>query len=239
MINKKWFTLIELLVVIMMLWVWLIWVFQTMWKSYNFLSNIKSKLMAINFARWWVEGVFTIRNTNWQRWWGKKDQCWLKINPLIDENLDNKCENDPWFTSWSYILDITWTQQYFYLSWENNPLRLRWSLINNDWNYLLCKDPNDWLVKACPNHNHTSRPANYFSPELYFRQVRWWYLLDKKSNEFLKSCNTWSGTYTDTGTSIDCWWDSFKEKNFCVDVMYFNWSKKSVSFCSVMTNFKE
>ncbi len=228
MINKKWFTIIELLFVIIMLGVWLIWVFQTMGKSYNFLSSIKSKLLAINLARWWVEWVFTIRNTNWQRWGGKKDQCWLKINPLVDD-WNDWCENDAWFESWkNYVLDITWTQQYFYLSWENNPLKLKWSLVNNDWNYLLCKDPNDWLVKAC--HWETSRPADYFSPELYFRQVRGWYLLDKNDWSFL-SCTKWNDT--------KCWDGIFKEKNFCVDVIYFNWSKKSVSFCSVMTNFKK
>jgi len=227
MINKKWFTIVEMLIVIMMLWVWLIWVFQTIWRSYNFLSNIKAKLVAINFARWWMEWIFTIRNTNWQRWWGKKDQCWLKINPLVD-NWNNGCQNDKWFGSWSYILDITWTQQYFYLHKENIPLKLTWSLTNNDWNYLLCKNPNDWLIKAC--HGVTSRPANYFSPELYFRQVRWWYLLDKNNWKFM-SCTKWTDT--------NCWNGIFEEKNFCVDVMYFNGSKKSVSFCSVMTNFEK
>ena len=227
MINKKWFTIIELLIVIMILWVWLVWVFQTVWRSYYFLSNIKSKLVAINFARWWMEWVFTIRNTNWQRWWGKKDQCWLKINPLVD-NWNNGCQNDPWFWSWSYVLDITWAQQYFYLSWESTPLKLNWPLVNNDWNYLLYKDPNDWLINTC--HGATSRPANYFSPELYFRQVRWWYLLDKKTWNPL-NCPDWSWSI--------CWWNIFKEKNFCVDVVYFNWSKKHVTFCSDMTNFEK
>ena len=224
--NKKWFTIIELLVVILMLWIWLIGVFQTVWKSYDFLSNIKAKLVAINFARWWMEWVFTIRNTNWQRWWGKKDQCWLKINPLVD-SWDDGCQNDTWFESWSYVLDITWAQQYFYLKKMDNPLDLKWKLVNNDWNYLLCKDPTDWLIKAC--HGVTSRPANYFSPELYFRQVRWWYLLDKNNWTFL-NCTKWTDT--------NCWDGIFEEKNFCVDVMYFNWSKKSVTFCSDMTNFK-
>jgi len=214
----------------MMLWVWLIWVFQTMGKSYNFLSSIKAKLLAINFARWWLEWVFTIRNTNWQRWWGKKDQCWLKINPLADDNGDSsKCEDDYWFASWSYILDITWTQQYFILSWETNPLILKWNLTSNDWKYLLCKDPNDWLVKAC--HGVTSRPTDYFAWESYFRQVRWWYLLDKNNWTFMNNCNKWTDT--------NCWDWRFLEKNFCVDVIYFNWSKKSVSLCSIMTNFEK
>jgi len=211
-----------------MLWVWLIWVFQTIWKASNFLSNIKSKLAAINFARWWIEWVFTIRNTNWQRWWWKKDLCWLKTNPLNDW-WDSKCENDPWFASGSYVLDITWAEQYFYLSWITTPLNLYWKITDNDWKYLLCKDPDDWLIKAC-KWNISSRPADYFSPELYFRQVRWGYLLDKKNNTFL-TCSEWDDT--------SCWDWRFEEKNFCVDVIYFNWVKRHVTFCPAMTNFKQ
>ena len=225
--NKKAFTIVELMVVILMLWVWLIWVFQTTSRSFNFLSNIKSKLIAINFARWWVEWVFTIRNSNWQRWAGKKDQCWLKVNPLID-NWNNWCEDDDWFDSWSYILWITWEQQYFYLEKGTNALNITWKLVSTDWKYLLCKDSNDWLIKSCTNYN--SRPNNYFSPELYFRQVRWWYLLDKNSNIEI-SCSNWNDT--------NCWDGITLEKNFCVDVVYFNWSKKSVTFCSILTNFKK
>lgn len=225
--NKKAFTIVELMVVILMLWVWLIWVFQTTSRSFDFLSNIKSKLIAINYARWWVEWVFTIRNSNWQRWAGKKDQCWLKVNPLID-NWNNWCEDDDWFDSWSYILWITWEQQYFYLEKGTNALNITWKLVSTDWKYLLCKDSNDWLIKSCTNYN--SRPNNYFSPELYFRQVRWWYLLDKNSNIEI-SCSNWNDT--------NCWDGITLEKNFCVDVVYFNWSKKSVTFCSILTNFKK
>jgi len=226
--NKKAFTIVELMVVVLMLWVWLVWVFQTTSKSFNFLSNIKSKLVAINYARWWVEWVFTIRNTNWQRWAGKKNQCWLKINSLVDEGVA-WCQNDDWFDTWSYILWITWEQQYFYLEKDNTALNITWDLVSTDWEYLLCKDPNDWLIKSCKNY--TSRPSNYFSPELYFRQVRWWYLLDKNNNLIKTNCSDGENSWCGDGRTL--------EKNFCVDVVYFNWSKKNVTFCSIITNFKK
>jgi len=222
---SKAFTLIELSIVIVILGVWLIWVFLTIKNSYKFLQNIKEKTMAINFAREGIEWVFSIRNTNWQKWAGKKDKCWLKINPLVDENTDG-CENDTWFGSGKvYILDVTWVQQYFYLKEQSSAFSPSWPITTNDWKYLLCLDSTTNLIKACPNY--TSRPANYFDPTLFFRQVRWWYLLDKYTNTFL-NCSDWQGSCGDK---------TFKEKNFCVDVFYFDWVKKKITFCTVMTNF--
>ena len=230
--KSRAFTLVEMMIVVMILSIWLIWVFTTLKNSYKFLQDIKEKTMAINFARWWMEWVFSIRDTNWQRWSGKKDQCWLKINPLVD-SWNDWCENDDWFASGYYILWITWEQQYFYLTKETNWFTPTWSINSDDWKYLLCKDSN-WLINSCPNA--TWRPSDYFDSTLFFRQVRGWYLLDKHSDQFLKTCDKW--TDTDSDTSIDCWWDTFKEKNFCVDVFYFDWVKKKVTFCSVLTNFE-
>ena len=225
---KKAFTIIELMIVVVIMWVWLIWVFTMTNNSYKFLSDIKSKLVAINIARWGVEWVFDMRNTNWQRWWWKKDECWLKINPLVDNDND-WCENDDWFSNGSYVLSFTWTEQeYFVLKKQNNPLKLDWPIESNDWKYLLCKE--NGVISSCTS-SYTSRPANYFSPELYFQQVRWGYLLDKNTPSNNLSCSKWD--------DINCWDWRFLEKNFCVDVVYFNWAKKNVTFCSVMTNFQE
>ena len=223
---KKAFTLLELMIVVVILWIWLVWVFLTLNNAYSFIQWIKQKTMAINFARWWVEWVFSIRNTNWQRWWWKKDKCWLKINPLVDDNND-WCENDPWFQDGSYILQITWTQQYFILEKINTPFNPTWPLTWDDWQYLLCVDNNTNLINACPSN---SQPTSYFDPTYFFRQVRWWYLLDKNVNTFI-NCTKWTDT--------NCWDGRFLEKNFCVDVFYFDWTKKKVTFCTVMTNFKE
>jgi type II secretory pathway pseudopilin PulG len=226
---KKAFTLIELAIVVVILWIGLIGVFSTLKNSYRFLQEIKEKTMAINFARGGVEWVFSIRNTNWQRWAGKKDQCWLKVNPLVDEE-NAGCENDEWFDSWSYILNITGTQQYFILQKQNTPFNPTWPLAWDDWKYLLCLDPNTNLIQACTDY--TNRPANYFDPTLFFRQVRWWYLMDKNTNTLI-DCDNWEDDWG------KCWDWRFEEKNFCVDVFYFDGTKKKVTFCTVMTNFME
>ena len=229
---KKAFTIIEMIIVVIILSVGILWVVATLTDSYSFLYNMRNKLIAINFARWWMEWVFNMRNTNWQRWAGKKDRCWLKINPLLDKN-DDGCENDDWFGSGSYIINLTWNEQkYFYLqktSWV--PLLMNWNLTWSDWKYLLCKN-NDGVVLPC--HSIPSkRPNDYFDSALYFRQVRWWYLIWKKDGTDYTDCKNWDDRWK------ECWDGRFLEKNFCVDVMWFDGTKKSISFCSVLTNFKE
>jgi len=226
---NKWFTLIELIIATIILSIGLIGVFVTMKNSYKFLQEIKEKTMAINFARGGMEWVFSIRDTNWQRWSGKKDKCWLKVNPLFDD--DWKCENDAWFSSWSYVLALaTWNsdQEYFFLSKQDEAFNPDGPLIESDWKYLLCEDTNNWIIKACTWY--TSRPTNYFDPTLFFRQVRGWYLLDKNANTNITSnCSE--------GDDAWCWDGRFLEKNFCVDVFYFDGVKKKITMCSVMTNF--
>lgn len=227
---SKAFTLIEMLVVIVIIWVWLIWVISVLTYSYKFLFNISNRVTAVNLAREGMEWVFSVRNTNWIRWWGKKDRCWLKVNPLIDENND-WCENDTWFGSWSYILWITGSEEkYFYLSWQN-PSLSKWNkILSTDWKYLLCKK--DSLIQACPSN--PGKPNNYFASALYFRQVRWGYLLDKKSNTFM---NCSKGDDSSNGKS--CGDGRFLEKNFCVDVVYFDGTKSKITLCSILTNFKK
>ena len=225
---KKAFTLIELMIVVVIIWIWLLWVIAAITNSYKFLYTTKNKITAINIARWGMESVFNIRNTNWQRWWGKKDQCWLKADPLVD-NWNNGCEDDPWFGSESYVLQLTWNwQKYFTLVKKTTPLKLEGILIPNDWDYLVCKD-SAWIVSVC-NPSPVSRPTDYFDSTLYFQQVRGGYLNDKFNNSNI-SCSAWDVSW--------CWDGRALEKNFCVDVVYFDWTKKKVSFCSLLTNFKK
>jgi len=227
---KKAFSLIELIIATVILSIWLIGVFVTMKNSYKFLQEIKEKTMAINFARGGMEWVFSIRDTNWQRWWWKKDQCWLKVNPLVDD-WDDGCENDEWFGSWAYVLALaTWAkdQEYFYLSNQSQFFNPKWPLTSDDWKYLLCEDKNSWVIKACTWY--TSRPSDYFDATLFFRQVRGGYLLDKNANnDITLNCNKWDDSW--------CGDWRFLEKNFCVDVFYFDGVKKKITMCSVMTNF--
>ena len=46
-----------------------------------------------------------MRDTNRQRWAGKKEECWLKIDPLHSTQGDpNSCADDDWMQSGHYIL---------------------------------------------------------------------------------------------------------------------------------------
>lgn len=230
--NKKAFTLIEVLIVVVILWIWLIWAFTMIGRTYNFLESTRTKLVAINFVRWWVEQVFNIRNSNRQRRGWNRDACWLKLDPLNDEWGD-WCGNDKWFWTWSYILENkltdTWSQKYFALKKTDSTLKTWWSIVETDRKYLLVQD-SKWFVQTT-TWNLTQRPDNYFSSAMYFQQVRWWYLRDKKNNINL-ICKDWI-------TNTDCSDGRFLEKNFCVDLVYFSKSKKIITYCAGLTNFKK
>ena len=229
---KKAFTLIEMMIVVTIIWIWLLWVIWTLSHSYRFLYNTKNKITAINIARAGMEEVFNIRNTNWQRWWWKEDKCWLKIDPLND-GWDNQCENDDWFGSWTYVLKtktLSW-QKYFSLSGTSTPLVTWWNLVDTDFDYILCKD-SDWVPTNCiwTDKNDKIKKARKFDSVLYFQQVRWGYLLDKQNNTLI-TCTKWNDT--------NCWDGRSLEKNFCVDVVYFDGRKNRISYCSVLTNFQK
>jgi len=230
---KKAFTVIEMMIVVVIIGIGLLWVISTISYSYRFLYDTKNKITAINIARSGMEEVFNIRNTNWERWWWKKDLCWLKVDPLVDSWWDNKCENDDWFWVWPYVLNwalLSW-QKYIKLEKKSTALTTWWKLISTDYDYLLCKD-SDGMLFPCTQTNIKDKikEARKFDSILYFQQVRWGYLLDKQNNNII-TCSNWSDTNCGDGRSL--------EKNFCVDVVYFDGSKKIISYCSVLTNFKK
>ena len=121
---------------------------------------------------------------------------------------------------------LTWdNQKYYYLSWVTTELKLTWDLVTSDFTYLMRKKDN--IIQTIPS---MFKPANYFSSVMYFLQVRWWYLMDKNANSFI-TCSKWNDT--------NCGDGRFLEKNFCVDVVYFDWKKNRIGWCSSMTNFKK
>ncbi|MBU0625911.1 hypothetical protein KKG31_04400 [Patescibacteria group bacterium] len=53
--------------------------------------------------------MYQIRDSNRNRRAGKKEECWLKIDPLNDEGDNGNCDNDTWMESGYYILTTTIT----------------------------------------------------------------------------------------------------------------------------------
>jgi hypothetical protein len=58
------------------------------------INQSKANTIAINLTREAIEIIHNIRDTNWQRRPGQKDDCRLKKDPLSNE--DNNCTNDEW-----------------------------------------------------------------------------------------------------------------------------------------------
>lgn len=225
--SNKSFTLIEVIIVVIMISVWIItmmWVISY-WRST--MDRIRKDIIAINLARSWMEWVYNIRDTNWVKWSGKKDECWLKMDPLSDD--DWECSNDQWIVKWNYIL--SWTrinnQTYYYLQPEIETLDMENSYIDNDdMKYIMCMENGFWY--NCPWEE------GFIEEWKFFRMIVWKWLYDKMDNEELSDCSNWN----DIANNWDaCWTELAKEFRFCSVVYFFgNWVW-NVEFCWVVTNF--
>lgn len=196
----------------------------------NFTKITRQKVIAINFAREGIESVYQIRDTNRQKWQWKKDQCWLKANPLVDEGIE-WCENDLWMWSGNYVIIESWsTSKYFILSgvsdnWFDLSKWMSWNNID----YRLCFS--SWHWSACPGLDW----AEWFSSEwIFLRQISWKWV-------FLKNTNTtgWDYVVCADWTTSQCGSDTAKEYRFCSRVWYMWWTQWEVEICSLMTNFLE
>ncbi len=220
---KKLFTLIELLVVIFVLSLTIlsIVVFATRWITFS--ERTKKIAITTNIAREWIEAVFNIRNTNWLKYSGKATQCWLKENPIEEDN-DWDCSNDLWIKWGYYVLlsDITWYNKYWYLSWVSFWLDIYDSNFQDNKVYQLCN--NSWYWDACPNATLTKKDISQWR---FYRQIRVIWLKDKQNNNNI-TCNDWStcGSYQALELQFCSKWA------FVADI---NWE---IELCSVITNFK-
>lgn len=222
---KKWFTLIEIIVVTIMISVWFITIYNVLSSWYSTLNRVRQEVIAINIAREWMEMVYNLRNSNRIRWSWKKDECWLKIDPLVDEDGD-WCENDDWLGVHNYIPEYnTITDQKYVVmidKWTDD-MNLKDNYMHSwDRDFLMCKNWDDWF--NC-NWDYTH---NYIKEWRFFRIIEWKWLYNKENWSSL-SCNNWS--------DLSCWDDRAKEYRFCSRVEYL-WSQIwHVEFCGVLTNF--
>lgn len=79
--------------VIFVLSVGIITIMQAVTRTTNYISETAQRTIALNLAKEGIEAVYNIRNTNWRRRSSQRNACWLKANPMENEN-NNGCEND-------------------------------------------------------------------------------------------------------------------------------------------------
>lgn len=223
------FTVIEMLLTIVILGVSLAAIIAALNNGMSFIQKTRERTIAINLAREGIEAMYQIRDSNRYRWAGKKEKCWLKQNPLIDE-WSAWCEWDNRIWTGNYILltNTTWWQQYFYLSWPYiTGLDLSDEIGQSDKQFSLCKG-SDGVRSGCIGQEPQSNEW------LYFRQIEWIGLFLKNTTE-----TWWQLIWCANGWVGNCWDDEAKEYRFCSKVAYIGRWRWEVELCGLLTNFQK
>lgn len=226
---SRWFTLSEILIAILIIAVWLSGVIFAINQSLRYVEQLKRRTFAMNLAKEWIEDVYQIRNTNRKMRPDKKDQCWLKQDPM-----GTNCETEPWMNTWYYRIFYTWSSNlYWYLRWWNTDgLNLDDGIQTGDLDFAICRNA-QWMFVSCPGIDSTQSIKFFRVIEgkgVFLKNpsnVVWWTQIDCPD-----------GTSVDPGTSIVCGSGDAKEYRFCSRVTYI-WSQNGdVEFCWIMTNFR-
>ncbi|MCX6822870.1 MAG: hypothetical protein NTX91_02640 [candidate division SR1 bacterium] len=227
--RKKGFTLWEILVIIVVISVGLMAIISLLTYGLNYVQKSRQRIIAINLAREGMESIYQMRDTNRQRRAGRKDQCWLKINPLLDTNND-ECMNDTRMQSGSYILSTNEIsgQNYLLLSGGSmSSLNIGNGVDTGDLNYSLCLSGG--LRTACPGTISVTPEGRYF------REIRGYGL-------FIKDVPLTGGKYMSCTSGVDylnCGSSSAKEFRFCSKVVYMGYGTGEVELCGLITNFMQ
>jgi len=234
--RKRAFTLVEMVIIVFLLSVGLAGVISALQKWLSFIQQTREQVLAINLAREGIEQLFVVRDSNRRSWAGKKEACWLKIDPLsLQEGNPVICDDDAWMQSGNYIL-LTWViggQQYFVLSGGNLPILDPMDGLDSlEFVYALCIVDGYWT--ACPGFTGTTTQGRYF------RQIQGKWLFRKDV-----AVLGWEQIFCDNGADIDdgfgdeCADDRAKEFRFCSRVAYVGQTRGVVELCSVVTNYAE
>jgi len=224
---KQGFTIREVLVIVVVISIWLLSVVVALTNGMKYVQKTRQKVVALNLAREWMEAIYQIRDTNWTRWAGVKDQCWLKIDPLVDE-WSPRCGDDTWMTTGSYVLQrlSTWWQEYFALTWPWMWLDLSSWLSSGNLQFSLCQQTGGLWESCMWTTPDTSEGT-------YFREIEglWLYLKDEAVTWWMSIVCTW-------WMSPWCGDARAKEFRFCSRVVYVGDGIWEVKLCGVLTNFK-
>lgn len=221
------------------LWIGLASIMKMLNTGTMYIDRTRQEIVAINLAREWIESVYQIRNTNRKRRWGKKDACWLKVDPLSGNT--SACENDPRMWSGNYIVQTKETpqgQKYFFLSWTAEQDMDVSYFDPREMVYAMCYGSGQW--QPCP----LGTQDNVVSEGRFFRQIDglWLYLKNVQQTGWQYiDCQNGIDTYTYTPppTDYDCADTVAKEYRFCSIVQYTKQLYGEVKLCGVLTNFLE
>lgn len=262
MSNKKSFTLIELIIAIWLFGVGLIAVFVVLTNGFKTMAQARWQVVAINLAREGVEMMLNVRDTNLRKWAGKKDQCWLNARSIFTVD-DSLCENETWIGSGigsiptyasggnSKVPVIIPFSSDLNISNGIDSLAAEWMyelMLNTGWSFTsaIYFSGSNWVncynvVSGQLSSSTSCLPRSYSPAGRFYRIIKNIKLADKHptttGGRILTCAN---GASTDVSTGQPCWTSLAKELRFCSEVQYqVDKANRTVTMCSVMTNFKE
>lgn len=256
--KKNWFTMVEIILILVIIATALITIIQGISKTTQYISEMRQRTIALNLAKEGIEAVYNIRDTNWRRRSANRDQCWLKINPMIDEGGDG-CENDTLFGGGSrYAIISTGEPNYYAIkraSREDDSSRAMNESKNLVKDHKKLQQQIKAITKRTQNNNsdpHWNFRMHFVEGQridhdkflelqkkgktealnqgIYRRWIAGWWIHSKETGTFIKCI---------TEQHPECKDASAKEFRFCSTVIYSSPYQGIVNLCAIMTNFVE
>ena len=243
--KKGWFTLAETIIVCTIFAFIMVWIILAINRSFVFLDNTRILVRATNFARWWVEMVYNIRDSNRQKHAWARDKFRLSI--LWAGWNDNNPGSNDIFKEWRIYAIKEW-------SLEGNPYVYA-EYITNDSNFYEI----EWFFKDSNASNRNKAKITFTWTYKYFDSQMVWNrressmeewnmadLLNVAGVEFYRVLRVY-GVYCKNSQNPSQVVDAShcnnesdpKEMRFCVKVFFkSNWNH-ATELCSIMTNFEE
>ena len=111
--KKHWFTLAEVVIACSIFAIVVVWIIFAINRSFMFMNNTKLSVRAANFAREWVEMMYSIRDTNWRKHSWERDKYWLNLWQTLPWN-ENRM-----FTKWIFVIKEWKEDNNYYLYAED------------------------------------------------------------------------------------------------------------------------
>ena len=238
--KKNWFTLAEVIVVCSLFAVMVVWIIFAINRAFICMDNTRLATRASNLARWWVEMVYNLRDSNRRIQSWEKDKYWLNVWKRDGGKLANA---DNMLKAWYYIIKEWTTSNWDYYAYAE-PLSVDDKFYEIEWFF-----SDDYSSQRADAELKFEWTYSYFTwgdiatwdldKLLYFNDSRFYRVL-RVYGIYKKNSTDPSVEIPSTSTNSTFQNSDPKELRFCVKVFYKNnqWQHAS-ELCSIMTNFME
>lgn len=215
-IWKRGFTLLELVTALTIFSFVTAGVLMAIYKIYGLVLFSKSEILAINYAKSWMEWVMNVRDTNRRKYSSTRDDNWLRSDPFR--------ATSPLINSWLYVLaetgiDITVSQKYLLLSGTSFGSD-EWNTVYNNFKSISADKKDIFIL--------TGDQGLSFPGTTFYRIIRVFGIFDKRG----ANANTYC-------PAAGCWAGHPQELRYCVKVIWINRTPGETELCGILTNFKK